>query len=72
MSKMEKIILLIEKCTAHLVTKDLSNVKVKFLPRYGTYILQSLNQGIIKNAKVKFWWCQLEEIALTDLKNEIS
>uniref|UniRef100_H2ZXU3 DDE-1 domain-containing protein n=1 Tax=Latimeria chalumnae TaxID=7897 RepID=H2ZXU3_LATCH len=50
-----KILLLVDNCTAH-VTKDvaLRNIRLEFLPKNTTSILQPCDQGIIRTAKAYF------------------
>lgn len=46
-----KIILLFDNCPAHPPHVDLSNVKVAYLPKNTTSVLQPMDQGIIRNVK---------------------
>lgn len=66
MSKMkQKFILLVNYCAAHLISANISNLKIEFLPPNCTSILQPIDQGIIKNIKVNFRRRLVENILKT-------
>lgn len=46
-----KIILLVDNATVHRSGKDYSNVKIVFLPKNTTALIQPLDQGVIKTLK---------------------
>lgn len=48
-----KIIIFVDNCTAH-INPPLSNVRIEFLPANTTSKLQPLDQGIIKNFKLRY------------------
>lgn len=52
--KKRRIILFVDNATSHVVSKKLSNVRVKFLPPHLTSELQPLDQGIIQAMKANY------------------
>ena len=46
-----KIVLLVDNATVHRSTKDYSNLKVVFLPKNTTSLIQPLDQGVIRTMK---------------------
>jgi hypothetical protein len=52
--KKRKIILFVDNTTSHVVSKKLSNVRVKFLPSHLMSELQPLDQGIIQAMKANY------------------
>jgi hypothetical protein len=51
--KKEKILLLLDNCPAHC-TVALRNIKLAFLPSNCTYVLQPMDQSVIKCMKTYF------------------
>ena len=49
-----KICLIIDNCSAHIVSHELVAIKIVFLPANTTAVLQSLDQGIIQAFKTLF------------------
>ena len=49
-----KILLLVDKCTAHPHVNTLKNIQLKFLPPNTTSLIQPMDQGIIKNLKTLY------------------
>jgi DDE superfamily endonuclease/Tc5 transposase DNA-binding domain/CENP-B N-terminal DNA-binding domain len=49
-----KILLIVDNCSAHKSPKNLRQIELAFLPPNVTSIIQPLDQGIIKNFKVKY------------------
>ena len=49
-----KVCLMIDNCQAHpkILTRQLCNIKISFLPRNTTPVIQPLDQGVIKNFKL--------------------
>lgn len=67
MKQKQKILLLIDNCTAHNNLPELGNVRVEFLPPNTTSCLQPLDQGVIK--KVLY---HKEIVTLhSDIQNEV-
>ena len=46
-----KILLLIDNAPSHLIYEELTNIKIEFLPKDTTSVLQPLDQGIIRSFK---------------------
>lgn len=49
-----KILLTVDNCPSHPAVPNLKNIELHFLPANTTSVLQPMDQGIIKNLKVKF------------------
>ncbi|KAG0442128.1 Tigger transposable element-derived protein 6 [Dictyocoela muelleri] len=60
--KNRKILLLLDNCTSHKSTIELSNIELFFLPKNSTSKLQPLDAGIIRSFKSKFFSYQLSSI----------
>ncbi|KAG0434733.1 Tigger transposable element-derived protein 6 [Dictyocoela muelleri] len=54
-----KILLLLDNCSSHKVSCDLTNIELLFLPKNSTSRLQPLDAGIIRSFKSKFYHHQL-------------
>ena len=50
-----KIALLIDNWPGHLSASDLTNVKLIFLPRNTTSVLQPMDLGVIRSLKLNYW-----------------
>ena len=50
----QKIILLIDNCTAHTNNLSLKNIKIIFLPSNTTSLIQPCDQGIIRTLKAYY------------------
>ena len=50
----QKILLLVDNCTAHLHVSLLKNIQLKILPPNTTSLIQPMDQGIIKNLKTLY------------------
>ena len=53
-SKMRKICLLVDNCSAYSKTVSLTNIILKFLPANTTSIMQPMDMGVIKNWKAHY------------------
>lgn len=53
-NKNRKILLLVDNCPSHPELKNLTNIKLVFLPPNTTSILQPMDQGVIKNLKLYY------------------
>ena len=49
-----KVALLIDNCPAHSDIKNLKNINLIFLPPNTTSVLQSMDQGVIRNLKTHY------------------
>lgn len=49
-----KILLLVDNAPSHIVREDLSHIRVEFLPKDTTSVLQPLDQGIIRSFKAHY------------------
>ena len=47
----QKILLLVDNCTAHPYVSTLKNIQLEFLTPNTTSLIQPMDQGIIKNLK---------------------
>ena len=65
--KGEKILLFVDNCPSHIVKSELKNVKVEFLPKNTTSMLQPLDAGIIHSFK-SHYRKQIVKIILNDSK----
>ncbi|XP_023318329.1 tigger transposable element-derived protein 6-like [Trichogramma pretiosum] len=63
------ILLFIDNCSAHKIIPELSNIKIQFLPANTTFILQPLDQGIIKNFK-SFYRKEIINQILLDIESD--
>ena len=52
--KKRKILLIVDNCTAHAAPRNLKHINLTFLPPNVTSLIQPLDQGIIRNFKVKY------------------
>ena len=50
----KSILLLVDNCSAHNLKTTLRNIRLEFLPKNTTSILQPCDQGIIRTAKAYF------------------
>ena len=48
------ILLLVDNAPSHIMDEELTNVKIKFLPKDTTSVLQPLDQGIIRSFKAHY------------------
>ena len=65
-----KICLIVDNCSCHIILGEFSNIKIIYLPKNSTSILQPLDQGIIAALKHKYRQLLTEKILDFD-KNSI-
>lgn len=53
-SSNRKVLFLVDQCGAHMNLPSLSAIRLAYLPANTTSVLQSMDQGIIKNVKVLY------------------
>lgn len=66
-----KIALLVNNCTAHKVTVNLSSIKVIFLPANTTSLIQPWDQGIIHSFKIHYRKAMRERVILQMESTEV-
>ena len=70
-AKGKKILLILNICTAHPPNVELTNIEMVFLPPNTTSLIQSMDQGIIKNLKGHYR-AKLSSRLISELDNDSS
>lgn len=53
--KQRKVLVIVDNCSAHMANVQLSNMQLEFIPANCTFLLQPLDQDIIRCVKTEFW-----------------
>ncbi|KAG0440948.1 Tigger transposable element-derived protein 6 [Dictyocoela muelleri] len=57
-----KIVLVLDNCTSHRLSVCVENIKLIFLPKNSTSVLQPLDAGIIRSFKSKVYKLQIKNV----------